>query len=348
VSDLLIDAPLLACPHPEHFTDQEFQSVFTDYLARLSDLTMIRACCKSVRFWRDEELSSVLHEQNCYPFRHSLALALGHLFDPLEFQTEDINVLATALLERSVTLEESGDIKDIVVSDCSLVGDPVRDRLPIFLNHVCRVIALALPVLGDGKELRPNTYIASCGKQDSAEHVSASFTVEIAEGAEGPFEFADPLISVDVPNFRGALPMFEDADFTTWWAIATEAAVLDVCAIRAGIGEADPWVKIGAVRRQLTVGDDFISSASRLGFMHDATKIQRLLRVCDDLMVARNLADSHWLRVGKGSNESQRTRGEWRAWRHDIDHEFHLHYWTLGDRIELANVVVHNDFQISS
>jgi hypothetical protein len=81
--------------------------------------------------------------------------------------------------------------------------------------------------------------------------------------------------------------------------------------------------------------------------MHDERKINRLLRACAELLSGNNMAASHWLRVGKGGNDKQRSRDHWRAWRHDIDNEFHLHYWRYGTRIEIANVVVHSDFNIS-
>jgi len=42
----------------------------------------------------------------------------------------------------------------------------------------------------------------------------------------------------------------------------------------------------------------------------------------------------------------ERTRGRLKAWRRDIDDQYHLHYWQDGEAVELARVVVHNDFRI--
>jgi hypothetical protein len=51
--------------------------------------------------------------------------------------------------------------------------------------------------------------------------------------------------------------------------------------------------------------------------------------------------------MGKGGNEPQQKRGQDKAWRRDIDYEYHLHYWECDDgSVEFASVVTHNDFSI--
>lgn len=308
---------------------------------------MLKSTCKSIRFWRDEELSEVLSEQNCYPFRHTLTQAFGQLYDPSEFQLEDINNLATALLDRSMRIEDSGSVKDLVVSNCSLTGDPAINRSATFLNHLCRLVALALPILGDGTEFKANTYVASCGIDTSLKTITTNYTVDMAEQGDGVYLSNFKPTTVQIENYRGAVSLFRDADLTAWWANSSLQSVTDVCAIHTCIGHADHWNRIETTIDSLVLGGAFISSAQALGFMHEPTKINRLLRVCGDLVLGRNLANSHSLRAGSGPTDAQRVRGEWRAWRHDIDHEFHLHYWRLGNRIEVANVVVHNDFDIT-
>jgi hypothetical protein len=67
------------------------------------------------------------------------------------------------------------------------------------------------------------------------------------------------------------------------------------------------------------LGNMFLRSARALGFVHGPTEPQR--------------------RRGGGRDQA--------AWRRDVDHEFHLHYWGGADGIELAAVVVHRDFDIA-
>lgn len=347
MSDLLIDAPMLACPDRKYYADDEFQEVFLDFLSRLSDLSELRLNCKSVRFWRDVNLAEVLYEENSYPFRHSLAAAFEALFEESEFQLEDVNVLATALLEKSLRLELNGDVQDVVVSSCVLNGDPIVGRSPRSVEHLCKMTCMALPILGDGKSFSPNVYLVS--KKTS----SNSIAIEVQCAVDLVLE-NDEIYKVDVPAVLATLPLFLDSghfcnsvDLVSWWSRGTEDSILDACGIQAGREAQDVFDILSAIRKNLQIGPMFISTARALGFMHDGKKISRILRVCVDLILKRNLADSHWLREGKGAGEAQKTKGKWRAWRHDIDYEFHVHYWRNGDLIELANIVSHNDNTIN-
>lgn len=108
MSSLLIDAAILACPDPANYTEAQRYSVIEEYLDRLSNLSKLRSNCAFVRFWRDETLQSVLHDENAYPFRHSLQKAFAYLQPEYEFQIQDANVLATTLLERSLAKGISG------------------------------------------------------------------------------------------------------------------------------------------------------------------------------------------------------------------------------------------------
>ncbi len=347
MSEFIIDAPLLACPEPSNLTSEQFQQLFVDFLSRLSDLSQLRSACKSIRFWRDEKLSSVLFEKNCFPFRHVLTQAFQCLHSPMDFQLEDINNVATALLEKSYRIEEFGDIQDIVLSDCSLVDDPVTRRDREFVDYLCRIVELSLPVLGNGDEFNKNTYIATAGSNLELTHITARYRVELIQNKDGSCSEPNLGKSAQLAIYRGAALLFREADLSTWWSKDSAHSFMDVCAAQAASEETDPWPMLQHVRSTLSFGSNFAVSARALGFMHDSPKIERLLRVCGDLMRGRNPAKCHALRTGKGPNEPQKTRGDWKAWRHDIDREFHLHYWRLGDQIELANVVVHGDFGIS-
>ena len=75
-----------------------------------------------------------------------------------------------------------------------------------------------------------------------------------------------------------------------------------------------------------------------------ATKV---LRAIVETLEDTSMADSHALRTGPGAEDPQRMRGGDKAMRRDIDYEYHLHYWQCADgTVEMASVVVHNDFSI--
>ena len=74
-----------------------------------------------------------------------------------------------------------------------------------------------------------------------------------------------------------------------------------------------------------------------------------LLSAISETILNINMRDTHWLRRGAGGNEQQlyRNSDNAKAWRRDIDHEFHLHYWATSDHhIEFASIVVHNNMSI--
>ena len=73
----------------------------------------------------------------------------------------------------------------------------------------------------------------------------------------------------------------------------------------------------------------------------------KVLRAIVETLEHTSMADSHALRTGPGAEDPQRMRGGDKAMRRDIDYEYHLHYWQFADgTVEIASVVVHNDFSI--
>ncbi len=73
----------------------------------------------------------------------------------------------------------------------------------------------------------------------------------------------------------------------------------------------------------------------------------KILRSIVETINKESLLATHALRTGDGGNSPQKMRNHDKAWRRDIDREFHLHYWECaGSMVELASVVVHDDFTI--
>ncbi|MBM4259716.1 MAG: hypothetical protein FJ147_27945 [Deltaproteobacteria bacterium] len=91
----------------------------------------------------------------------------------------------------------------------------------------------------------------------------------------------------------------------------------------------------------------FWESAAALGFLTEHGKAAKLLRACVDTILRRGLAATHTLRTSASGGAPQRTSGRLKAWRRDIDDQYRLHYWQDGEAVELARVVVHNDFRIN-
>ena len=96
-----------------------------------------------------------------------------------------------------------------------------------------------------------------------------------------------------------------------------------------------------------SMGGEFFNSLQTHQVMSGSGLAERLIRAIIETICHERLDATHALRVGKGAGDAQRKRGEYLAWRRDIDYEFHLHYWQRKTAIpEFAILVVHNDFSI--
>lgn len=100
-------------------------------------------------------------------------------------------------------------------------------------------------------------------------------------------------------------------------------------------------------RRPWKFGAAFSESATNLEFQADYGRAQRLLRAMKSTIEIAAVKLTHKLRTGAGGNDPQRTRNKGldKAWRRDIDYEYHLHYWD-GEVVEFAKVVIHADMTI--
>jgi hypothetical protein len=118
-------------------------------------------------------------------------------------------------------------------------------------------------------------------------------------------------------------------------------AYLKDCLLR---GEKIHWDAVPMV----ILGSKFLNTAEQQGFLSDQSKARSLLSSMVDILFKRQLNRTHPLRIGRGPEEPQRQRGVDKAWRMDISHEYHLHYWELPNRrFEFANIVTHNNYDIS-
>ena len=312
-------------------------------------MSQFRANCTSFSFWRTNDLVEILSASDLLPLRHVLKELFDRCHISEEFQLEDVSAIANALIFRSVPLEELGAIQDIVVTNSFVGNDPMRGRPSAWTAYLCKLMALGLDALGQDDSLDRNVYLASCAPQTgSSAAVEIGFTIDLTEYRDGSIQEVKRSIRAQVENVQTAETLMHALDLVTLLSGGGSAeSFLDACVIQAGIESDDLWRTIAESRQRLSVGRAFLASARDFGFLHTPKKVSRLLRACSDLLHDRNLVDGHWLREGLGANEPQRARGDWKAWRHDIDDEFHLHYWRSGANVELANVVVHNDFGIT-
>ncbi|MFC5439802.1 hypothetical protein [Rhodanobacter ginsenosidimutans] len=97
-----------------------------------------------------------------------------------------------------------------------------------------------------------------------------------------------------------------------------------------------------------SLSDAFLESVGRCNLGSNMGRMESMIRTSSSMIVGKNMRITHALRSGPGAGCKQISRKSdgATAWRADIDDELHLHYWKIGDALELANVVFHNDFHI--
>ncbi|MBY6346769.1 hypothetical protein E5C31_12420 [Providencia rettgeri] len=345
--DLLIDAPILACPHDD-LEEKQFNEEFLDFVTALSDISRFRRSVSSSRIWREASLASTLYMIDAYPFKHVLARAMPRLDPSLGFQLEDIANLALALLSKSNCLNDVSDLEDVVVENGEITDDPIPSRGPELTNYACRATEFAFSHLGAEKALPSSIRFVSRAPKTENTTSIVRYSLTMASYRDGSMQCPEINREVKMTYFYGTEFTLRNLDPSLIWMKADEPSLLDALAIFAANQGDISHFELAEFKKNIKIGNSMLDSCQNHGFLHEPTKVRRLIAACVDICLGRNLDQSHWLRKGKGPGEPQKGRGgNDFAWRHDIDHDFHLHYWKDGVVIELANVVVHNDFRIA-
>jgi hypothetical protein len=134
--------------------------------------------------------------------------------------------------------------------------------------------------------------------------------------------------------------LWREADNEIKMALAIKIALYKLC-LERGL---EPKIENFMV---FSFGYHFFATAKACSQTNPDSLVGRIIRAMVETIDNTNLADTHALRMGKGGNELQHKRGQDKAWRRDIDYEYHLHYWECEDgSVKFASVVTHNDFYI--
>ncbi len=96
-----------------------------------------------------------------------------------------------------------------------------------------------------------------------------------------------------------------------------------------------------------TFGKKFFASLENNSvFLNKTERIEQILKTLSETILGQNLSKRHALREGSGPEDPQVVKNGEKAWRRDIDYEFHLHYWEVDGKIRFAKIGTHNEFDI--
>ena len=340
-----IDAGVLAAP-PVHGSAEDAHR----YVETLLDWS--RLLHKPwVAIYMSEKASEALFDDGLFPLRDQLKC----MFTANGIVEYDVNTVAQVvdrLLQLTPSFETYFSIRDVVAEGLSTEPDILQlcsgTRLQSDLARCIVLIAILRqhcrePIRdhslilrrAPGRSIRVRALITSLDHQRT----------DLAATLVPPEYFEGEVLVCD--DFSG---LVECLDEVAILLKATDEVGIET-AIRIAIHKA-------RLTRRLAPEWDDIPSYSighefRLSFqgIHATQQLAaKLLRAIVETLEQTAMAATHWLRIRPGGDGPQRMRriDQAKAWRRDIDHEHHLHYWICQDgSVEIASVSYpHDDFAI--
>lgn len=306
----------------------------------------------AIEIYRSKFAQEVLMRCELYPMRPQLK----QLFTGagvVEYDANTVGVWAEKLFSGSVEIEPILGINDVLLGDVTVNPDVFAGITSDTLREECQRCAVILSIatrFGPQEILRSHATALRAaevhnpinirGLIEDIEH-SRDDLDDLARAPqyfEGSFlacsGFNDFLLSLDAVAILRAASVSEDVE------VAIRLGLYKALSMR---GTPRQWSDPPRFR----LGLRFFDSLEEHHVMSGSGLADRVMRSILETVGHENLADTHALRTGEGGGNPQRVRGKDLAWRRDVDREYHLHYWECDNGvIELARLVVHNDFSI--
>jgi hypothetical protein len=321
------------------------------YVDRLLHWSMV-AKTGRVRVKVAVSTADVLITAGYFPFRpwlKDLLLSTG----TVEFDTNTIAAVAESLMTQSESLEEASQITDVLFENADMLPDIFADHTPqdvrLASERTAVIVALVKSV-GDDEFAANNAMVVRDRRNSSTARISAMLLILEHQRADLRAVLNPP------QEFAATLPIcerFDDyamsLDECALWRAARHprdfATVISITMFKYRLrrGFAIEWEQLP----QFRFDPEFCDSASRCGSLTNLPLSRALLRAIAETIDGQNLGATHWIREDDGANSPQVSRGADKAWRRDVDRDFHLHYWLCpGGIVELARVVHHDDVGI--
>lgn len=339
-----IDSGVLAVPPSDCDEETAYQYVdaLLDWRVLLSE--------PWVAIYMSENTCQLLFDEGLYPLRDHLR----ELFRVHGIDTYDVNTVARVvdnLLELTPSFETFFRLKDVLFDQVNTEPDILQFStwkglesdlarcvilIAILRNH-CRE-----PVQDHSLILRHSS--ARCVTVQAMIHDIEHNRDDIVDVPKAPSFFrGDVLVCAD---FRGLINCLDAPAVLVASSddVGVETAIrIALYKSRLERGLEPDWSDIGRLR----LGKEFAERFRRVCADADTSLPDRALRAIVETIEKVNLAATHALRTSPGGGAAQKTRGEDKAWRRDIDKQYHIHYWECADdTVELASLGVHNDFSI--
>jgi hypothetical protein len=340
MTSIFIDPYILAYPiQEENFSVNDFE----DYIQNLLSWRELKDVNWSEIFV-SKNTSEILMEFNDYPQWETLRDSLAKSGLNQIYQPKDIIGIIDGFLHLP-SIEEKLGISDILFDDFVLNPNRHLDNRPSIYSDEHNRLLMLMMLSNHFAQVYDASYLVSRG----IGHSRLDFSGNIIDC---DFDNGDSIISFPLTlkgyctSCVGLEEVILSVDPVTLWkeskSFGQYRSVLDIYIYQRliMIGE-EP-----SIGTKWSFGREFFNKCREQGFLHEESKIKILLKSCAEVILEENQSLTHALRTGEGGNNPQKTRGNDKAWRRDINYEYHLHYWQTNNGFELASVVVHNNMEI--
>ncbi|MEH2412703.1 hypothetical protein [Nostoc sp.] len=347
---IYVDPYLLVYPQANSGID-EFENYILSLISWSEEIEKIKEA-NLATLYLSAKTPEILAITNGYPERNELEKLIVDLNLQNVIQTHDILILIESFLKLP-SIEDRLNINAILIDNIQY--DPVfyldgRNELFVQIYYELTVLIFLLCKI----ENLANKHQIIVTRYIQAENTQVLIECEIVD-----CEFSTNSCYVNIPcdvsirlqSFVNPNSLHDYFDASDIWINANYCEGVYKKAISIFVAQKNKQLETPKTIDELTYwlfGSRFLKSLKYLGFLDEPIKTKMLLRTCAEIILKENMGDTHWLRTGKGANNPQKKRKKdgAKAWRRDIDHEYHLHYWEIERGIEFASVVVHNDLKI--
>lgn len=333
MSDFFVDTSFIACPQP----GQEASEI----LSYIDDLTNLHSLNNNdcIQFYLSSQSLIELTEAGYTPPYEKSEL-------DSYVQREDITRLFYGIIKKVSYLEDKTSVAEVLFDKCSCTPNHhLINRHDVLLKSYYRLNSILAISINTGNLDETLTLITKDINGSEKVNAKGEILDLEADGAIScklPFKFDITLLNIDDFN-----ELVFNIDPILLWSEKhfIDSIKLAVYQMKPEFVNNQKWPNFSL---DFSFHKDFFNSVENLGFRTQDSKVEMLLRACCETILDEKLADTHAIRENEkgGAKQLIRKVDNARAWRRDIDYEFHLHYWKIGDKVEFASVVPHNDFSI--
>lgn len=304
-----------------------------------------------VAIYMSEHASEAMINDGVYPLRGELK----RLFSEKGIQEYDANtvgLLADELLKKTPSFETYFRIRDVLPSDFSTLPDLLSIHTSDALSTELARCVIIIAILRSHcrKAILDHNLIVKPWRGTTIVQVRAQIhDIETTRDDLLPLPVPPEFFEGDILVCQNFRELVLNLDECAIWSAAQDeiglelATKMAVYKSRLDRNVEPDWEEITGFE----FGRKFFRyklDCDRAGSLGLADRILRALaETIDDI----NPRAVHEKRTGSGGGNPQELRGEDKAWRRDIDRDYHLHYWECADgTIEFASVGPHNMFDI--